>query len=419
MNFVGAKKNRYRYKLEGFDKDWVEAGARREAIYTNVEPGEYRFRVQASFVSGVWSDGEATLRLVITPPWWGTWYFRAFALLALFAFGYAVAQARFYSLRKTAKLLEERVRRRTQALSDTNAQLAEANEEVQRQMLQQYEQARELQEAYQKLEAAKDALVMRNRELTELNKEKNDLLGIVSHDLRNPLVSALLAIKLLHKRFNALSDEQKFSYLEHIQSANEQMIDFLNKLLSVNALETGKIAVELQACDAVAACRSVVEAYRLRAEAKGLSFVMESSEPQAFALADQTLLPQAIDNLISNAVKYSPRDKKIYARVRRYAEKSGGAFNATIRIEIEDEGPGFSEEDRAQLFNKFTRLSARPTGGEHSAGLGLSIVKKMVDAMGGRVWCVDSVPQAGALFVMEFVAVQAGAPREEAVVEKT
>jgi signal transduction histidine kinase/ligand-binding sensor domain-containing protein len=416
LNFVGAKKNRYRYKLEGFDKDWVEAGARREAIYTNVEPGEYRFHVQTSLAGGGWSDDEATLALVVTPPWWGTWYFRAVALLALFAFGYAVAQTRYYSLRKTAKLLEERVHRRTQALTEINAQLAEANEEVQRQMLQQYEQARELQEAYQKLDAAKDALIMRNRELTELNKEKNDLLGIVSHDLRNPLVSATLAVKILHKRFSELSDEQKFSYLEHIQSANEQMIDFLNKLLSVSALETGKIAVELQACDAVALCRSVVEAYRLRAEAKGLSFVLEMDhgDGEAFALADRTLLPQAIDNLVSNAVKYSLRDKKIYVRVRRYAKRivedglpsPTGAFDATIRIEIEDEGPGFSEEDRAQLFNKFTRLSARPTGGEHSTGLGLSIVKKMVDAMGGRVWCEDSgrLP-GGALFVMEFVAV--------------
>jgi signal transduction histidine kinase len=110
-------------------------------------------------------------------------------------------------------------------------------------------------------------------------------------------------------------------------------------------------------------------------------------------LADATVLTQVIENLVSNAVKYSPTGKNIYARLRRSPEGT--------RIEMQDEGPGLSAEDQKKLFGKFARLSAKPTGGEHSTGLGLSIVKKMVEAMNGKVWC-ESELGSGATFIVEF-----------------
>ncbi len=101
---------------------------------------------------------------------------------------------------------------------------------------------------------------------------------------------------------------------------------------------------------------------------------------------------QVIDNLISNALKYSPFDTTITIRVK--------AKSDNVRLEVEDEGPGISEEEMPKLFGKFARLSAQPTGGEHSTGLGLSIVKKMVEAMNGKVWC-ESEPGKGATFIVE------------------
>jgi signal transduction histidine kinase len=101
---------------------------------------------------------------------------------------------------------------------------------------------------------------------------------------------------------------------------------------------------------------------------------------------------QVLENLISNAVKYSPPGKNIFVRLR---QQSGA-----IRLEVQDEGPGLSGEDQKKLFGKFARLSAKPTGGEHSTGLGLSIVKKMVEALTGRVWC-ESEPGRGATFIVE------------------
>ncbi len=416
LNYIGAEKNRYRYILENFDTEWVDAGERREAIYTNLEPGEYTFRVQGSNNDGIWNTHGAMLRLVITPPWWGTWYFRLGLFGAIIGLGYITYQARIYALRENGRRLERLVQQRTHVLTETNVRLGEASEEVQRQMLHQHEQAAEIQKAYSQLDAANEILISRNYDLHMLNKEKNDLLGIVSHDLRNPLVSTLLATKLLQKRFNTITDEEKFSYLDKIQSASEQMIDFITKLLDVNALENGKMPISLVPCKIGILIEAILENYQARAAIKNITLHYEQDavawrrsggeeEKQPIVIADAVLLPQVLDNLISNALKYSPHGKNIFVRITRtevqtISNHESISISSYIRFAVQDEGPGLSAADKEKLFEKFTRLSARPTGGEYTTGLGLSIVKKMVEAMHGRVWC-ESEFGKGATFIVE------------------
>jgi signal transduction histidine kinase len=116
-----------------------------------------------------------------------------------------------------------------------------------------------------------------------------------------------------------------------------------------------------------------------------------------------------LDNIVSNAVKYSPHDKQVWVRLKE--DKA----NKKVRVEVQDEGPGFSEEDKKKLFGKFARLSAKPTGGEHSTGLGLSIVKRLAEAMGANIWC-ESTLGKGAMFVIEFPDASA-VPTDAAVVD--
>jgi len=106
-------------------------------------------------------------------------------------------------------------------------------------------------------------------------------------------------------------------------------------------------------------------------------------------------MSQVLENLVSNAVKYSPPGKNIFVRLKKEA--------SAARCEVQDEGPGLSAEDQKKLFGKFARLSAKPTGGEHATGLGLSIVKRMVEAMHGKVWC-ESEPGKGATFIVTMAA---------------
>ena len=134
---------------------------------------------------------------------------------------------------------------------------------------------------------------------------------------------------------------------------------------------------------------------RTHATAKQQTIHFESETTPIVVQVDSGVMVQVLENLVSNAVKYSPPGKEIFVRLKQHPQ---GA-----RVEVQDQGPGLSAEDQKKLFGKFARLSAKPTGGEHSTGLGLSIVKKMVEAMSGRVWCESQLGQ-GATFIVEFPA---------------
>jgi signal transduction histidine kinase len=137
----------------------------------------------------------------------------------------------------------------------------------------------------------------------------------------------------------------------------------------------------------------VIETQRPHATAKQQTIHLQTEPTPATAILDPGVILQILENLVSNAVKYSPPGKEIFVRLKKLPNG--------VRVEVQDQGPGLSSEDQKKLFGKFARLSAKPTGGEHSTGLGLSIVKKMVEAMNGKVWCESEFGQ-GATFIVEF-----------------
>lgn len=232
-------------------------------------------------------------------------------------------------------------------------------------------------------------------QVQRLNEEKNEIMGIVSHDLKNP-ISAILGmteLMLPNKGFNlAISDYQQFSQM--IQQTAANMLELVKGLLDDHWLEFGAMELYVTAVDASVLTNFVVDDYRQRARDKNITLHCDAPE-NVLALADERRLHQVLDNLISNAVKYSPTGKNIVVR-------TANIQNTTL-ISVQDEGPGLSDDDKSKLFGKFARLSAQPTGGEHSSGLGLSIVKKMVEAMQGRVWC-ESEFGKGSTFIVELPA---------------
>jgi signal transduction histidine kinase/Flp pilus assembly protein TadD len=260
----------------------------------------------------------------------------------------------------------------------------------------------QLQHKNDELEVANEEIAHKNQHLEELNNEKNEFFGIVAHDLKNPILSIKLLAQLLHDQHVPDAERQRFT--NTIMSSSDQMSRIISNLLNVNALERGAITLNVTAFNISVAAYSVFEEYEARGEAKGIKLHFDSFS-DADCLGDQTAVMQILENLISNAVKYSPSDKNVWIRV--YGDKAwaGAATRqattpACVRIEVQDEGPGLSDDDKKKLFGKFMRLSAKPTSGEQSTGLGLSIVKKMVHSMNGEVWC-ESVYGEGATFIVE------------------
>jgi two-component system, sensor histidine kinase and response regulator len=245
------------------------------------------------------------------------------------------------------------------------------------------------------LKHARDTIVHYGQELSRLNEEKNEFMGIAAHDLRNPLSAIKGYSEMMIEDAQALQHRELEENAGRVLETAARMAQMVQNLLDANRIERGEMQLRLAPAALAPAVSAVVETQRPRAEAKQqtLHWQNQAGAPQVHA--DSTALTQVIENLVSNAVKYSPPGAEIFVRLKNNQQ--------AVRVEVQDQGPGLSAEDQKKLFGKFARLSAKPTGGEHSTGLGLSIVKKMVEAMSGKVWC-ETEPGRGATFIVEFPA---------------
>lgn len=236
------------------------------------------------------------------------------------------------------------------------------------------------------------ALHEANQKLKELNDEKDGFLAIAAHDLKNPL-TGILYISNAMKSGN-YKPEEIYEFGEMLRSSSQAMFDLISNLLDSNKFESGAVEPSLSSVDAAQLLRHLTKNYRQIASRKNIS-VFCNVPRNVFVIADMQLLRQVIDNLLSNAVKYSKENTEVHAEVRIHHDTQ------TTEICIKDSGPGISAEDQKKLFGKFQRLTAKPTGGEHSTGLGLSICKKLVELMKGTIRCESELGK-GATFIVEF-----------------
>ena len=242
----------------------------------------------------------------------------------------------------------------------TNKSLSEKNEQIQAQIL----------------------------ELNALNLEKNEMIEIVAHDLKNPLTTALSVSGLFSS--TKITEDQR-EYLNLLKKSLNRMNSLVSKILEIKVLESSSFKTNYSPVDLKQVTEQVISALEIQSENKNIRIVADLDE--VHASLDRSLVVQIIDNLLSNAIKFSNHHTKVHVSLK---EK-----DQTIRFEIEDEGPGIMEEDKPLLFQKFQKLNALPTDGESSTGLGLSIVKKYVEAMNGEVWCESEFGE-GTKFIVEF-----------------
>ena len=250
------------------------------------------------------------------------------------------------------------------------------------------------------LKKSRDLLAEKNRYLevmssglSRLNHEKNDFMDIAAHDLKNPLTTIKGLADFL-RQTNDIPPESVKVILENIIKSAERMFAIVRNLLDVNAIESGNFRFAPSLVDMEDAVRDLVHQYEYQAAQKNVQFRLQTNA-SALVSVNPDSFTQILDNLLSNALKFSPHNSEITVSVSKAEGK--------VRCAIQDRGQGLTEEDKSKLFGKFTQLSAQPTAGEQSSGLGLFIVKKLVEAMNGTVWC-ESEFGKGATFIVEFPA---------------
>ena len=242
-----------------------------------------------------------------------------------------------------------------------------------------------------KLSVLNKRIKERNESLSRLNNEKNNLIRIVAHDLKNPLASIIGANQLMDE--SRMGDDDR-ELKKMVHNTSTRMSKMISDILDVELIEKNIEDVRVKPFNLSSTVSDISDELSTQAAKKDIE-IQKRIDSNLMGLVDERYIMQVIENLLSNAIKFSPPNKKVIVELSKISND--------LVLHIKDEGPGISEDDKKKLFQKFQRLSAKPTGNESSTGLGLSIVKQFVEKMEGRVW-VESELGNGASF---FVALQA------------
>lgn len=309
--------------------------------------------------------------------------------------GYNVIAALVVSI--LAILLLDNIRRRNY---ENYCSVHQYNEKLQKT----FEELRTINE---ELEKASVELSEKNEELREANEIKSELLGIVAHDLKNPLQVIIGYTGLLQEAVKEFPAAHRTLHM--INKSSDKMLNLVTELLETATIDSGKLKMNITAVDIGELAKKVVKGISHLAEKKKQDIALSISQGWVVR-GDKMLLQQVMDNLISNAVKFSPFGKTIWVTIgckpgRDNSRNLGAGEGSIVIFEVRDEGPGLTCDDKSKLFGKFQRLSAKPTGGETSTGLGLSIIKDLVELHNGEIH-VESEPGKGSTFSVHLPAVK-------------
>ena len=335
LNYTRPDKNRYAYRLEGLDADWVEAGQRRFASYTNVPPGEYTFRVRGSNNDGVWNEQGASFPLVIRPPWWRTWWAYGFSgLLLASTLGGFLFSARRKVRRERAIAARER---------EIRADLEAKNSELER------------------------------------------FVYTVSHDLKNPLVTIRNYAGMVRHHLAADGEERLLGPLDRIDRASAHMQQMLEDLVELSRI--GRVIHELEHVALGELAKEAAEMLAKHFADAGTELMIKPDLPRV--QVDRQRVREVLQNLFENGLKFHREGSS--PRLELGLESREGGFGVFF---VRDNGIGIEKSYHEKIFQLFERLDPEVPG----TGIGLALVQRIVSAHGGRIWVESEGLGTGSTF---------------------
>jgi signal transduction histidine kinase/ligand-binding sensor domain-containing protein len=347
LNNLQSRKISYSYIMENLETDWTNAGSRNYVSYANMKAGSYLFKVVAENADGFQSDPPMQLRIIITPPFWLSWWFILLEVLVSTAIAVMVY----------VYLLKSRTNR---LLKYQNQQISQANE----------------------------ALRKSEKNLMELNATKDKFFSIISHDLKNPFASLLSISELMVESFDHTEKEDHRAGFKKIHQSVKHLLDLLENLLTWSRSQRGRIKYDPVRFNLTTLIQENINLHKLLAEKKGI-MLLSPEQDEVHAYGDRDMINSVIRNLVTNAVKFTEKDKKVEIRVQTDEEK--------IAVSIVDEGIGIAPEHMEKLFRIDEKFKSTGTAGEKGTGLGLIICREFVEKNGGEI-TVTSKPGKGSTF---------------------
>jgi signal transduction histidine kinase/ligand-binding sensor domain-containing protein/CheY-like chemotaxis protein/HPt (histidine-containing phosphotransfer) domain-containing protein len=355
LDFTSPANNHFSYRLEGFDSGWIDAGTQHRATYTNLDAGDYVFKVRAANADGVWSAEGLSIPVHVAPaPWKTPAAYLAYLVLAILVLGYLwrLQRARRERELRYSRDLERTVQVRTHELEE------------------------------------------RNQQLQVLSRAKSDFVARMSHELRTPMNGVLGMTDLL---LDTRMDQAQRRFAEAIHRSADSLLAIVDDVLDFSKIEAGRLQLDPGDCDLIELLEQTVEMLAARAASKNIELLFDApSAPLPRVRVDAVRLRQVLVNLGGNAVKFTERGE-VTVRVLPLESASD---SLKLRFSVADTGVGIAAENQSRIFEEFAQEDASTTRRFGGTGLGLAISRQIVELMGGRLALV-SAPGEGSTFSFE------------------
>jgi signal transduction histidine kinase/ligand-binding sensor domain-containing protein len=371
LSLVAPEKVRFRYRLEGSDRDWVDAGGRRTAYYTHLPPGDYRFAVRAANSDGIWNDRGASVAFSVATPLWRAWWALLVYVAALVGAVAALVHLRVRSLARANALLEARVAERTALLDEKVTQL-EASE----------------RRAHQSEATALEA-----------SRAKSVFLSNMSHELRTPLNSIIGFSQILEDRLAGELSEKHRRFLTNIHRSGEHLLQLINDLLDLSKIEAGRMELRAETLDPAPLIHELRELMRGISAEKRVEIELELPPRLPSLTTDPAKLRQVLLNLLSNAVKFSPAGSVVTVRASPLFAGEEPLHEDGVRIDVVDRGVGIAPHHQELIFEEFRQVESDLARSSEGTGLGLALVRRLVDLQGGIIRLESTLGQGSTFSV--------------------
>jgi signal transduction histidine kinase/DNA-binding response OmpR family regulator len=339
LEYSAPSKNRYAYRMVGFNGEWFESGSVRAATYTNLPPGDYTFQVRASNNDGVWNQRGTSLAIVILPPWWRTpWAYALYAALALAAL-YGARRHALGRLRLESRLEIER---------------------------------------------------FEGEQLRELDRARSRLFANVSHEFRTPLTLVMGPLDDLRAGLHGPLTDSAGEQVDLARRNAGRVLDLIDEILELARAEAGRVTLRARRLDLGALVDGVARAFVPLAERKAIVYDVQTPAEPLGIVADPELLERALSNVLSNAFKFTPEGGTVRVTVT--------SDEHSARIAVRDNGPGIPAADVGHVFDRFHRASST-AGAQPGTGIGLALARELVVLHGGSI-TVESEEGFGSTFAI-------------------